>query len=380
VHLQGVSCRLTPKFNKKRAIGLTYTPKIIGGAHMKYMGIDHHKQYLIADTMDKKGARIRKDRVSTDRQSMRSYINQMNREGDLSVVIEASYGWEYIYDEIKDLVEEIKVAHPLKTKAIAEARIKTDSIDAATLAHLLRSDLIPEAYAPRFETRDKKYLFRYRSSLVKIRTMLKNMAHAILSRNHVEEPEFRRLRDKFGKKGKAYMRSCKLKGNDTRILHEYLDVIEYLEGKILNAERKIKETYQKDEICQLLESVPGIGELSAVLIRYEIDDIERFVSSSKLCSYAGLVPSTYSSGGRTYQGRITKQGNKWLRWTLIEAAQSAITKDHWLRKTYERIEKRGGKKKAKLTIARKLLEIIYRIWKEKRPYYEKSSAVALVSL
>lgn len=347
---------------------------------MKYMGIDHHKQYLIADTMDKEGARIRKDKVSTDRQSMRSYINQVNRDGDLSVVIEASYGWEYIYDEIKDLVREIKVAHPLKTRAIAEARIKTDSIDAATLAHLLRSDLIPEAYAPSRETRDKKYLLRYRASLVKIRTMLKNIVHAVLSRNHIEEQGFRKLTDKFSKQGKTYMRAFQLRGNDTKILQGYLDIIEYIEVKILEAERKIRETFRKDEICRLLESIPGIGELSAVLIRYEIDDIDRFVSPAKLCSYAGLVPSTYSSGGRTYQGRITKQGNRWLRWTMIEAAQSAITKDPWFGEKFARIEKRAGKKKAKVTIARKLLEIVYLLWKERRPYYRKPVAVALGSL
>lgn len=347
---------------------------------MKYMGIDHHKQYFIADTMNSKGVRIKRDRVSTDRHSIRSYISQMNQEEDLSVVIEASYGWEYIYEEIKDLVKEIKVAHPLKTRAIAEARIKTDSIDAATLAHLLRSDLIPEAYAPSRETRDKKYFLRYRASLVRIRTMLKNIVHAVLSRNHIESPGFRKLTDKFGKQGKAYMRAFQLKGNDTEILQEYLDIIESIEGKILKADRKIRETFRKDEICQLLESIPGIGELSAVLIRYEIDDIDRFTSPAKLWSYAGLVPSTYSSGGRTYQGRITKQGNRWLRWIMIEAAQSAITKDPWFGEKFAKIEKRAGKKKAKVTVARKLLEIVYVLWKERRPYYRKPVAVALGSL
>ncbi len=302
------------------------------------------------------------------------------RSCDLSVVIEASYGWEYIYDEIKDLVRETKVAHPLKTRAIAEARIKTDSIDASTLAHLLRSDLIPEAYAPGPETRDKKYLLRYRASLLKIRTMLKNMVHAVLSRNHIEEPGFRKLTDKFTKQGKMYMRAFPLRGNDTKILQGYLDIIEYIEGKILEAERKIRETFRRDEICPLLESIPGIGELSAVLIRYEIDDIDRFVSPAKLCSYAGLVPGTYSSGERTYQGRITKQGNRWLRWTMIEAAQSAVTKDYWFGEKFARIEKRAGKKKVKVTIARKLLEIVYLLWKERRPYYRKPVAVALGSL
>lgn len=344
---------------------------------MKYMGIDHHMQYIIATTMDQQGRKISKDRVSSDRRAIKDYIKKANGDGDLKVVIEASYGWSYFYDEMRELVSEIKVAHPLKTRAIAEARIKTDSIDSEVLAHLLRADLIAEAYAPDFQTRDKKNLLRYRTSLTKIRTMLKNIVHSVLARNHIEEPEFRKLSDKFGKKGRGYMRAFKLRGNDTEILNHYLDVIEDIEEKIKGAEKKIKETFKKDEICQLLESVPGIGELSAVLIRYEIDDIERFISASKLSSYAGLVPSTYSSGGRTYQGKITKQGNKWLRWTLTEAAQSAIQKDLWLRRYYSGIEKRGGRKKAKVAVARKLLEIIYRIWKENRPYYEKPVAVAL---
>ncbi|MEW6110216.1 MAG: transposase, partial [Nitrospirota bacterium] len=164
---------------------------------MKYMGIDHHMQYVIATTMDQHGRKISKDRVSSDRMALREYIKRATEDGDLKAVIEASYGWSYFYDELKDLVSEIKVAHPLKTRAIAEARIKTDSIDSEVLAHLLRADLIAEAYAPDFETRDKKNLLRYRASLTKMRTMLKNIAHSVLARNHIEEPEFRKLTDKF---------------------------------------------------------------------------------------------------------------------------------------------------------------------------------------
>ena len=107
-------------------------------------------------------------------------------------------------------------------------------------------------------------------------------------------------------------------------------------------------------------------------IRYEIDAIERFMSAGKLCSYAGLVPSTYSSGNRTYQGKITKQGNKWLRWAMVEAAQQAPNRDLWLRSFYQRISK-NGKKIARVALARKLLEIIYRIWKDEKPYYKKGT-------
>lgn len=344
---------------------------------MKYIGVDLHKRYFVATVMSQEGKVISKNRVSTDRAAIRDYFRRVDGNGKLKAVIEACYNWGYLFDEIKEMVKEVKIAHPLKTRAIAEARIKTDSIDSEVLAHLLRSDLIPEAYAPDFKTRDKKNVLRYRVSLIKTRTMLKNMVHAILARNHIEEPEFRKLSDKFGKKGKAYMRAFKLRGNDTEILNHYLDLIDAIEEKIKKVDEKIRKTFEEDGICRLIESVPGIGKLLAVLIRYEIDDIERFPSAKKLCSYAGLVPSTYSTGGRTYHGKITKQGNKWLRWALTEAAQGAIVKDLWLRMYHWKISKRGGKKKATIAVARKLLEIIYKVWRERRPYYEKPVAVTL---
>ncbi|RKX65968.1 MAG: IS110 family transposase, partial [Thermodesulfobacteriota bacterium] len=121
------------------------------------------------------------------------------------------------------------------------------------------------------------------------------------------------LSDKFGKKGMKIMRALKLKGNDTSILNGYLDLIEEITKKINDLEKRIKSFVKEDKITLLFKTIPGIGDIVAFLIRYEIDDIERFSSAKKLYSYAGIVPSTYSSGGKTYHGRITKQGNKWLR-------------------------------------------------------------------
>jgi transposase len=342
---------------------------------MKYIGIDYHKQHFIATVMDKKGKVLSRDKVSTDRDSIRHYFKKVGTEGT-KAVMEACYGWEYFYDEVDDLIEELIMAHPLKTRLIAEARIKTDSIDSETLAHLLRADLIPEAYAPSIETRDKKNLLRYRSSLTAIKVRIKNTIHSILARNHIEDDKFSSLSDKFGKKGLAYLRSATLRGNDTMILNEYLDLLNETEKKIDAAERQIRAVCRQDNICKLLTSVPGIGDILAVTIRYEIDEIERFISDGKLCSYAGLVPSTYSSGNRTYQGKITKQGNKWLRWAMIEAAQRATLSDMWLRAFYDRISKKG-KKIARVAVARKLLEIIYRMWIDRKPYCKKPITVAL---
>lgn len=339
---------------------------------MKYIGIDYHKQYFVATMMNEQGEVIRRDKASTDRASIRRYFHNADPCEETKAVMEACYGWEYFYDEASALVDELIMAHPLKTRLIAEARIKTDTIDSETLAHLLRADLIPQAYAPDSRTRSKKNLLRYRSSLVAMKVRIKNIIHSVLTRNHIEDTGFTSLSDKFGKQGLSYLRAVVLKDNDTAILNDYLDLLEGTEQKIKEAEKRIRAVCREDKICTLLQSIPGIGSILAVTIRYEIDDIGRFMSAGKLCSYAGLVPSTYSSGNRTYQGKITKQGNKWLRWALIEAAQQAPGKDLWLRGFYQRISKRG-KKIARVAVARKLLEIIYRIWKEEKPYYKKGT-------
>lgn len=339
---------------------------------MKYIGIDYHKQYFVATMMNEQGDVIRRDKASTDRASIRQYFQKADLSGGVKAVMEACYGWEYFYDEASELVDELIMAHPLKTRLIAEARIKTDTIDSETLAHLLRADLIPEAYAPDSETRGQKNLLRYRSSLVAMRVRIKNIIHSVLTRSHIEDQGFTSLSDSFGKQGLSYLRSVTLKDNDTVILNDYLDLLEATERKIKEAEKRIRAVCRADKICKLLSSVPGIGDILAVTIRYEIDDIERFMSSGRLCSYAGLVPSTYSSGNRTYQGKITKQGNKWLRWAMVEAAQKAPQNDLYLRSFYQRISK-NGKKIARVAVARKLLEIVYRIWKEEKPYYKKGT-------
>jgi len=114
---------------------------------------------------------------------------------------------------------------------------------------------------------------------------------------------------------------------------------------------------ENDEIVERLKTILGIGEFFAMLIRHEIDKIERFPTSNKLCAYAGLVPSTYSSGGKTYHGRIIKQCNKYLRWALIKAVVPAVRKDAQIRSYYYSMKAKKGSNCAKVATARRLLKI-----------------------
>jgi transposase len=130
-----------------------------------------------------------------------------------------------------------------------------------------------------------------------------------------------------------------------------------------------------DKKVKLLRSIPGLGPFFSVLVAKEIDDISRFRDEKKLCAYAGLVPSTYASGGKVFHGRITKTGNKWLRWAFIEAVQPAIRCDEDLLAYYQRLKIRKGANAAKVATARRLLTIVYRVLSQGRLYQKKNIKV-----
>jgi len=220
-----------------------------------------------------------------------------------------------------------------------------------------------------------KNLLRYRSSIVGARTAFKNRVHAVLARNHVEHPVLREVSDIFGRKGTAVMRSLELYGHDTAILNGLLDIVGEFSARERDLARQIKAMNRQDDITRLLMTIPGIGDITSLLIRYEIDDIDRFLSPPKLCSYAGIVPCTHSSGGKTYHGRITKQGNRWLRWGIIEASHKATVTSPSLYAYHARIKARRCSSDATVALARKLLKIVYCVWKERRPYYEGRLAI-----
>jgi transposase len=334
------------------------------------MGIDLHRKYFVATIVDEDGKVTRRDRVSTDRLAIANYLESLDGEKPGKAVMEACYNWSYLYDQLEGEFDKVLLAHPLKTKAIAEARIKNDKLDSETLAQLLRADLIAQAYAPPRETRDVKNLLRYRASIVGARTAFKNRVHAVLARNHVENPALRNLSDIFGKKGMAIMRRLELYGHDTAILNGLLDIVEEFSSRERELKNQIRAMNRQDDITRLLMTIPGIGDITALLIRYEIDDIDRFLSPGKLCSYAGIVPATDSSGGKTYHGRITGQGNRWLRWGIIEASHKATVTSPSLSAYHARIKARRCSSDGTVALARKLLKIVYYVWKEGRPYYE----------
>src|SRR5262249_54018658 len=145
-------------------------------------------------------------------------------------------------------------------------------------------------------------------------------------------------------------------------------LLEELEQHLKTSEALVEALAEGDERVKLLKTIPGFGKFFSVLVAYEVDDIARFAHEKKFFSYMGIIPSTYSSGGRTFHGRLTKQGNRYLRWALVEAVWPAIRLDAELRAYYEGIKARKGPNPAKIATARRIATIVFRVLKQKRPY------------
>jgi transposase len=339
---------------------------------MLYVGVDAHKAHSQMTVMDHTGKILKRRRVASSREGVLEALEPHRADGGqpMKAVLEAGYGWGPIYDWIGEVADEVILAHPLKVRAIAEARIKTDKLDSEMLAHLLRADLIPEAYAPSKETRATKRVLRQRMFLVRLQTMVKNRVWALLWQHGIEPPP---VSDLFGKKGLTWLREqTELPEPDGRLLREEVGLAETLKEKIRSTESLIAELAEGDEALGWLRSLPGVGEFFSVLIRHEVGEMERFPSSKKFASYTGLVPSTYASGKRLTHGRLTKEGNKWLRWAFIEAVSPAIRCSPYLRGYYMRIRTRRGTKDARTATARKLAELAWTVCTQKRPYVECS--------
>jgi transposase len=319
-----------------------------------YIGMDVHKKYTHCTVMETTGNVLRSHRLDNDKDKL---INFLSLYTQPKVCFEAVGNWYWLSDLLNDQGIKHIMAHPLKLKAIASAKIKNDKIDSKILAHLLRTNLIPKAYMADSDNRALRDLLRTRIGFVRLRTKLKNNIHAVLAKYNFICP----YTDLFGKKGRQWLASLDLRLEYQDIINRNLVLIDQLDIQIKELDLQATKIVKLSKDSQLLLSVPGIGPLSAALLTTEIGPIDRFPTAQQFASFTGLVPSTYSSGGKTRQGKITKQGNSYVRWTLVESTARLCRLDPWFKARYQRLKLKKGSAKARVAMARKLAVIIYKM-------------------
>lgn len=330
---------------------------------MRYVGIDVGKVKCRAAIMDQGGFIVDEFTFANNHEGIEDLASKLNMD-DRAVMESTGSVWTNLYDVLDGKHIPVVLANPLKTKAIASAKIKSDKIDARILAHLLRSDLIAESYVPPKEMRELRALIRHRASIVKVRTMVKNRIHALMDRYGFEHE----YSDLFGKGGMQWLKTIEVKPLDRLMLDNHLQHIENLNGQIKRVDEEICGKASQDEDVRLLLSMTGVDIYTALLIRSEIGDIHRFPDYKKLVAWAGLAPSLHQSGSVEYHGSITKQGSRMLRWIMVEAARVAVNHDDRLRLFYERVKHRRGDQKAIIAVANKMLKIVWFMLTRREPY------------
>jgi transposase len=284
---------------------------------MMFVGVDVHKRACQAAVVDEDGGLIDELRFPNTIQGIESLIERVRGYGEFQVVMESSANyWTRLYDRLESEGVPVKLSNPYKTRAIAEARIKTDKLDAKTLAQLLRADLVAECYVPAREDREKRALIRHRASLVKTRTEVRNRVHSLLDKHELTH-DYSNL---FGRKGTEWLRE--LPHLDQVILKSELHLLDTLDEEVERVSREIARLAVDDDQVKLLMGLKGINYYSAMLLLSEIGEIHRFSTPEKLSSWAGLAPRTHQSGEVCWNGRITKRGNRRIRWVLGQSAQT----------------------------------------------------------
>jgi len=332
---------------------------------MTYIGIDLHRDFFVAVAQDNSGTELFKRRYDNSIASVEQLLADFT-EPPL-VVVEATRNWMWFIAALQEKGCIVQLAHPFRTKAIASARIKTDSIDAKTLCDLLRADLIPQSYISDAQELDNREISRARINLVHDQTMLKNRVLAILAKDNLRFSG----KDVFGVKGNIWLSQQHLSVAKREVIDVYLDRLTNMQQAIKTINDLIKQRSSSIPEVKRLTTIPGVGTTTAFLLASEIGTITRFPNSKKFASYFGLVPRLSQSGNHAYYGRITKLGNPYVRWCLVQASHRLVRSDETYRKFVSKISYKQGKKKAIVALARKLATIVYAVLKENRDYQKE---------
>lgn len=321
---------------------------------MIHIGVDLHQRFCYMTALEARGKMLQAGAVTNEKAALRKYFRQF-RGQEVQVAVEACGFWPAFREVVEPEVKRLVLVHPQRVKAIASAKLKNDRVDSATLAHLLRCDLLPESWKADRETQARRQQVRLRTTLVRQRTRLKNQVHAVLHQQGLRSP----ATDLFGKRGRQWLRGVKLPVQARESVDTCLRMIDQYDGEIQKQNLQLREKAKADERVRWLMTIPGIGECAAMMLLAEIGDIARFSSKEGLCSYAGLVPRVRESAGKAARSGITRQGSSTLRWIMVEAAQVATRSSEAAGRYYQRLLRKKHKHVARVALARKLLCAVY---------------------
>ena len=317
----------------------------------QYVGIDLHRRRSVIVRRNEAGETLDTVRIDNDPVALAAELGKAGEHPE--VILEATYGWYWAADVIKECGGSVHLAHPLGNNW-GHRRVKNDERDATDLVDLLRMGRLAEAWVAPPSLRELREYIRYRAKLVNLRSNLKAQVHAVLAKEGVNVP----MSDLFGVAGQHLLDKVQL-ANAYRIRVESLrDLIEHLDLEIAMVEKQAAPIFAGDLGFHAVQAIPGVGPVLAAVFVAEIGDIERFKSARHLCSWAGLTPTHRESDEKVQRGHISKQGSRLVRWAAVEAVVRQRG-DTPVRRHHHQVGERRGTRIGRVAAARKLLILVY---------------------
>lgn len=316
----------------------------------RYVGIDLHRRRSVIFTMNEAGEKLSCVRIANDATRL---LDEVGDAEDCEVVIEATYGWYWAVDLLRDNGFNVHLAHPAGNDW-GKRRVKNDERGARDLADLLRLGRLAEAWIAPPGTRQLRELVRYRAKLVNLRTGLKAQVHAVMAKEGVLPS----CGEMFGVAGNAQLDALGFADSYALRITSLRELIGIYDREVVAIERELHRQLKGNTEYEAVQTIPGVGRVLGAIFVAEIGDISRFRSAEALCSWAGLTPKHRESDTKVIRGPITKMGSKLVRWAAIEAV-SGRRPESVLRHDYRQLVERRGKYKARTAVARKLLTLVF---------------------
>jgi transposase len=324
-----------------------------------FVGLDVHKKTVVATAVDRLGNLIDQSEFGPSDDELIAYLRTL--PGNQRVVLEASPVWEHFFDAASSTGAEVLVSNPYKTRLIAEASLKSDKVDSAALATLLRLDAVPTTYVPDERTRALRRAVRDRVYYRRLETSIRNHIYGALLARGIPYEAGVLLR-------KA--RREELRAHGITEVDRGLDALISLEATTKDATSTIHAAFRESSEAQLLHSIPGIGELTAVALVAFLCPINRFPSFDRLSSYAGLCPTNHQSSSTSYQGALKPDCNHILRWLLVESqwVHRHHCRNGYVARVGRRITRRKGGSRGAVAAAHALLRVVFATLKRGTPF------------
>jgi len=330
---------------------------------MRIIGCDYHPSWQQVCWMESETGEAGERKLEHASGEAERFYRELS--GSALIGMESTGNCQWFVELATKLGHTVWIGDAAKIRASDPRQQKHDRRDAALILNLLLEKRFPRIWTASSEEKDLRQLLIHRHKLVRIRAQVKNeLQHLAMNQGVTKKNRL------WSRAGEKVLRELPLKPWAGRRREDLLKVRAMLDEQIVPLDQAVSDTAWKNEKARLLMTQPGVGPITAMAFVLTMGDVSRFPRGKQVASYLGLIPREYSSGGKQRLGPISKQGNRFLRMLLVEAAQVAVRHDPGMRNEYLHRCHRKAKGVAKVAAARKLAIRLYWMLRTNRAYPE----------